>query len=96
MAVATIFIAPRPTPSPVQTATKSPAFAELVLRWEAGTLIADIDDVSELVTRLRDTPGIVDGYGDEIQITILYDPQKITSDAIQRKLADMGFPTRKP
>ncbi len=93
--VATPTIAPSPTTAPQGTPTKSP-LVTLVLRWEPGVHIADIDDVTELVTRLRDTPGIVDGYGDEIQITILYDPRQITPDAIQRKLVDLGYPTRKP
>ncbi len=88
--------APRTSTTPAATATKSPAVAEVILRWDAGAIIADIDDVSAIVTQLRNTPGVIDGFGDEIQITILYDPQRITPDAIQRKLADLGYPTRKP
>ena len=90
------FFAPHPTFTPAPTATKSASLAELVLRWEAGAMISDVDDVSAIATRLRDTPGIVDGFGDEIQITITYDPQKIAPEAIQRKLADLGYPTRRP
>ena len=82
--------APRTSP-PVAT---RPANAELLLRWAPGVNISDIDDVSDIVTHLKNNPGIVDGFGDEAQITILYDPQRITPDMIRRILADMGFRTQ--
>ena len=90
----TATIAPRT--SPIPASNKTPAPAEVVLRWDGGASIADVDDVSDIVIHLKDTPGIVDGFGDEIQITILYDPQKISVEMIQRKLADFGYRTRKP
>jgi hypothetical protein len=87
-----------PTPSPPRTspatATQSPAHAEVVLRWAPGAVISDIDDIYDMVTHLRNTPGIVDGFGDEKQITILYDPGLVTPETIRRLLADMGFPTQ--
>jgi len=85
-----------PTPAPRTSppvATRNPANAELLLRWAPGVNISDIDDVSDIVTHLKNNPGIVDGFGDEAQITILYDPQRITPEAIRRILADMGFRT---
>ena len=81
--------APRTSP-PVAT---RPANAEVLLRWAPGVNISDIDDVSDIITHLKNNPGIVDGFGDEAQITILYDPQRITPEAIRRILADMGFRT---
>lgn len=84
---------PTRSPSPAVTATS--VLAEITLRWD-GAIIADADDVHDIVLRLKSTPGIIDGTGDEIQITIRYDPQIITPDKIQRILADLGFPTRKP
>jgi len=68
----------------------------VLLRWDAGAIIADVDDVSDMVTHLKNTPGVIDGFGDEAQITILYDPQQVTVERIRRALADMGFPTRSP
>lgn len=66
----------------------------MILRWAPGVIIADIDDVSDMVVMLKHHPGIVGGFGDETQITVLYDPQVTTPDVIRRHLADMGFPTR--
>lgn len=81
------------SPSRVVTATR--VLAEITLRWD-GAIIADADDVHDIVLHLKNTPGIIDGTGDEIQITIRYDPQIITPEKIQRVLADLGFPTRRP
>jgi hypothetical protein len=68
--------------------------SEVILRWAPGVNIADIDDVSEIVIQLKNFQGILGGFGDETQITVVYDAQLITPDAIRRHLADMGFPTR--
>lgn len=87
---------PKETAARAPTATRDPAHAEVILRWDAGAIINDIDDVSDIVTHLRETPGIVGGLGDEQQITIIYEPQRIGVDRIRRLLADMGFPTRPP
>jgi hypothetical protein len=89
-------LTPRPIPSPAPTATKGPAYAELVLRWDGATGIADVDDVMEIAGRLRNYTGIIDGYGNEIEITILYDPQQTTPEAIQRILLDFGYKTHRP
>ena len=88
--------APRTSPGRTPTASRNPAHAEVILRWDAGAIISDIDDVTDMVTHLRNTPGIIDGFGDESQITILYDPQLTTVEKIRRTLQDMGFPTRSP
>jgi len=66
----------------------------VILRWDAGAIISDVDDVSDMVTHLKNTPGIIDGFGDEAEITILYDPQQVTVERIRRILEEMGFPTR--
>lgn len=84
------------SPARAPTATRNPAHAEVILRWDAGAIISDVDDVSDMVVHLKNTPGVIDGFGDEAQITILYDPQQVTVERIRRALADMGFPTRSP
>lgn len=93
---ATTAPAPRTSPARAPTATRNPAHAEVILGWDAGAIISDVDDVSDMVTHLKNTPGVIDGFGDEAQITILYDPQQVTVERIRRTLADMGFPTRSP
>jgi hypothetical protein len=83
--------APRTSP-PV--ATQNPGRADVVLRWAPGTNISDIDDVYDMISHLKNTPGILDGFGDESQITVVYNPQLVTPEQIRRLLADMGFPTQ--
>lgn len=68
--------------------------SEVILQWGAGVNIADIDDVSEIVIQLKNFPGVLGGFGDETQITVVYDAKQITPDVIRRHLADMGFPTK--
>lgn len=68
----------------------------MILRWDAGAIISDVDDVSDMVTHLKNNPGIVGGFGDEAAITIIYDPRQVTVERIRRILADMGFPTKSP
>jgi len=98
------------TPTPIQTTavqlkTLTPALpiptrsinsAEITYRWDVGVIITDVDDVTELAVRLGNRPGIVGAYGSEIQITVVYDPQKTTPENIAQILADMGFPVKKP
>ena len=84
------------SPGRSPTASRNPAHAEVYLRWDAGAMISDVDDVSDIITHLKNIPGIVDGFGNEAEITILYDPQLITVDRIRHTLEDMGFPTRSP
>lgn len=79
-------------PPPTQTLNS----AEVTFRWDLGTIITDVDDVTELAVRLRDRSGIIGAYGDEIQITVVYDPQQTAPEKIERVLADLGFPVKKP
>jgi hypothetical protein len=80
-----------PTVVPVPSGARR---SEVILRWAAGVNIADIDDVSEIIIQLKNFPGIFGGFGDETQITVVYDAQLTTPDVIRRHLADMGYPTR--
>lgn len=102
--VATLAISPASSTSvllrtvtPVSPApTRSQGVAEVTFRWDLGTNITDVDDVTELAVRLKDRPGILGAFGDEIQITVSYDPQLTTPEKISRILADLGFPVKKP
>lgn len=89
-----------PQTSPARTAaatpSRNPGSAEVTLRWEAGTNVGDIDDVTDIINHLKEKPGIEGGYGDELQIVIAYDAQKINVEQIRRLLSDMGFPTKAP
>lgn len=85
-----------PPPAPSPTSAPNAARAEVLLRWAPGTNISDIDDITDLMTHLKSTPGIHDGFGDENQITIVYDPQLITVEKIRGLLEEMSFPTLPP
>ena len=61
---------------------------ELVLRWTGGAHIADVDDVMDIGLRLQAYPGIIGSYGDEIQITVTYDPTKTNPDAIAKAVSE--------
>jgi len=88
--------APASTTAPTPTATSAPARAEVLLRFAPGTNIADIDDITDMVLHLKSTPGIHDGFGDEGQITIVYDPRQITVEKIRSLLEEMSYPTLPP
>lgn len=83
---------PAPRTSP-PVATQDPGRADVLLKFAPGTNIADIDDVYDMITHLKNTPGIIDGFGDEGQITVVYDPRLINPEGIRRLLAEMGYPT---
>jgi hypothetical protein len=88
--------APASTTAPTPTATTASARAEVLLRFAPGTNIADVDDITDIVTHLKNTPGILDGFGDEGQITIVYDPRQITVDRIRVLLEEMSYKTLPP
>ena len=88
--------APASTAAPSPSATAASTRAEILLRFAPGTNIADIDDITDMVTHLKSTPGIHDGFGDENQITIVYDPRLINVERIRRLLEEMSYPTLPP
>jgi len=87
--------APASTTAP-PAATTASARADVLLRFAPGTNIADVDDITDMVSHLKNTAGIHDGFGDESQITIVYDPQLITVERIRRLLEEMSYPTLPP
>ena len=87
---------PASTAAPSPSATAASTRAEILLRFAPGTNIADIDDITDMVTHLKSTPGIHDGFGDENQITIVYDPRLINVERIRRLLEEMSYPTLPP
>jgi copper chaperone CopZ len=52
-----------------------------------------VDDIRLL---LHEVPGILDVVGDEISITITYDPAVISVDELQKTMNDIGFPVKPP
>lgn len=86
--------APAATSAP--PATANPTRAEVLLKFAPGTNIADVDDVYDMLTHLKSSPGIHDGFGNELEITVVYDPRQITVDKIRALLEEMGYKTLPP
>jgi len=84
------------TAAPTPTATATAARAEILLRFAPGTNISDIDDITDIISHLKNNPGIIDGFGDEGQITIAYDPRLITVERIRVLLEEMSYKTLPP
>lgn len=84
------------TSAPSPTSAPNAARAEVLLRFAPGANISDIDDITDLMTHLKSNPGIHDGFGDEGQITIVYDPRLITVEKIRALLEEMSYPTLPP
>ncbi|HJW50211.1 MAG TPA: hypothetical protein VJ726_12420 [Candidatus Limnocylindria bacterium] len=90
------------TPAATATAAASPAATatsarvDVLLKFAPGTNIADVDDITDIVLHLKSTPGIHDGFGDEGQITIVYDPRLVTVEKIRALLEEMSYKTLPP
>lgn len=87
-----------PTAPPVATPTAAPAEtpaprAEVYFEWAAGGVRpADSDDVDPIVLDLMSREGILSGHGNEIGITIVYNPELITIEEIQGIFKSIGHP----
>lgn len=87
--------APTEAPAAVPTDTPAPqSEANVKFRWSpAGNLPADSDDVDDIVREVRGRhEGIVNGYGNEIGLTIIYNPTLITVEEVAAILDDIGHP----
>lgn len=84
------------TSAPSPAATANPTRAEVLLKFAPGTNIADVDDVYDMLTHLKSTAGIHDGFGNELEITVVYDPRQITVEKIRALLEEMGYKTLPP
>lgn len=94
--VATPTVAPTATPTeaPTATPTNTPRpQAQVYFEWAAGGVRpADSDDVDAIVLDVTRHEGIVDGSGNEIGITIKYDPTLIDVEEIQDVFKSIGHP----
>lgn len=88
--------APAATAAASPAATATSARVDVLLKFAPGTNIADVDDITDIVAHLKNTPGIHDGFGDEGQITIVYDPRLINVERIRALLEEMSYKTLPP
>jgi hypothetical protein len=83
-----------PTEAPTAAPTETPRpQAQVYFEWAAGGVRpADSDDVDGIVLDLLGREGIVDGFGNEIGITIKYDPTLIEVEELQDVFKSIGHP----
>jgi len=87
---------PTATPIPEPTATPEPR-EEVYFVWgEGGVHPSDSDDVDVIILDLKQQDGILGGGGNEIGITVSYNPTIITVEEIQEVLKSIGHPVDLP
>jgi len=87
--------APPEAPTEVPTDTPVPEPKESIrFKWDpSGNLPADSDDVDDIVGEIRRSQeGITGGFGNEVGITVLYNPTLITVEEIMETLGSIGHP----
>jgi cell division septation protein DedD len=83
---------PAPTASPAAAPARPTNRAEVTYRFVHQ--LSTPEEVDEIAAMLRLTPGIVDVFGDERQITIGYDPALRTPEQIRDQMASVQHPVQ--
>jgi hypothetical protein len=82
------------------TSTREPtpevASETVTLLWAPEAPLVDSDDIEEIIAALKTRPGILDGSGSEVSLSITYDPTLITAGRIVVILRGMGYPVVRP
>jgi hypothetical protein len=87
---------PTTTPIPEPTSTPPPR-EEIYFVWAPGGVTpADSDDVDGIVQDVTTREGIIRGNGNEIGITIVYDPTLITIEEILEVFGSIAHPVAIP
>lgn len=82
-----------PTEAPTDTPVPDPQ-ESIRFKWDsAGNLPADSDDVDDIVGEIRRShEGITGGFGNEVGITVLYNPTLMTVEEVMEALDSIGHP----
>jgi hypothetical protein len=83
---------PAPTAPPAAAPAKPTSRAEVTYRFVQQ--LSTPEEVDEIGAMLRQTPGILDIFGDERQITVGYDPALRTPAQIRDQLASVQHPVQ--
>jgi hypothetical protein len=89
--------APTPTrPAPTAPAAAAPAkpSARAEVTYRFVQQLSTPEEVDEIGAMLKQTPGILDVFGDERQITIGYDPTLQTPEQIRDQLTSVRHPVQ--
>jgi hypothetical protein len=86
-----------PQPEP-PTAAAEPTLSEAGTRvtFRFVTTLSTVEEVGDIRDLLHDTEGILAVTGDEISITIAYDPAILTVDQVMAIMAQIGYPVNPP
>ncbi len=91
-------VAGQPTaPQPPASGPTAPGVAtgqRVELKLEFVKTLVSAEEVDEIAPILKAVPGIISVTGNEVAITVLYDPGLILPNQIRLKLASMGHPVK--
>ncbi len=86
--------APEASPTPAPEA--SPTSAETRVTFEFVSTLSTGEEVDHIRGLLEDTEGILAITGTEVSITITYDPNILTVEALRTKMEQIGYPVKAP
>jgi len=86
---------PAPTSIPA-SATPTGTSETVTLLWAPEAPLVDSDDIEEIIAALKRRPGILDGSGSELSLSITYDPAIISAGRIIVIMRGMGYPVVRP
>lgn len=95
-----------PTEAPTEVPTEAPTAAptntsvpseEVYFEWAPGGVRpSDSDDVDGIVLDIIEEEGILNGFGNEIGITVVYNPALITVEELMELFDGIGHPVALP
>lgn len=83
-----------PEASPMPTPEASPTSAETKVTFEFVSTLSTVEEVDHIKGLLEDTEGILAITGTEVSITITYDPNILTVEALRTKMEQIGYPVK--
>ena len=84
--------------SPTETSPPeaSPTSAGTRVTFEFVSTLSTVEEVDHIKGLLEDTEGILAITGTEVSITITYDPNILTVEALRTKMEQIGYPVKSP
>jgi hypothetical protein len=81
-----------PTEPPVSEATAEAASERIELDFV--TPLSTVEQVEDIESLLHNVEGIISIRGNEVGLTITYDPAILTPDDVRRQMSNIGFPVK--
>lgn len=80
------------TPVPEDTAADEPVTERIELDFV--TPLSTVEEVDDIESLLHDVEGIISIRGNEVGLTITYDPAILTPDDVRQQMSNIGFPVK--